>query len=168
MGWRNCCSLLLTVSRWRLKSSKKPQFKFSIGKIKQLYFWKVWQRLDVLSNLPLLVIEAMYLMSYLIIKDTDCYLYAEPTVPISASMISCTAGSLYIRFDGEAGIRITDEWRHRVMKSLNPWITASLQNRVSAEAGIRFGKCPPKRFAGYLKVPFSISSNHSFFESCRK
>ncbi len=63
----------------------------------------------MLSYLPLLVIEAMYLMSYFIIEDTDCYLYAKPTVPISAPVISCTAGSLYIRFDGEAGIRITDE-----------------------------------------------------------
>ena len=45
------------------------------------------------------------------------------------------------------------------MKSLNPYVTGLSDNRVSDGSGIRFGKCPVKRFSGYLNVPFLISSN---------
>ena len=41
-------------------------------------------------------------------------------------------------------------------------------NRVSDGSGIRFGKYPKKRISGYLNVPFIISSNRSFLESCCK
>ncbi|WP_234120985.1 hypothetical protein [Bacteroides ovatus] len=54
------------------------------------------------------------------------------------------------------------------MKSLNPYVTELSDNRVSDGSGIRFGKCPPKRLSGYLNVPFLISSNRSFLESCCK
>ncbi|WP_259300057.1 hypothetical protein [Bacteroides xylanisolvens] len=51
------------------------------------------------------------------------------------------------------------------MKQLNIRFTGLSGNRVSDGWDIRFGKCPPKRFSGYLNVPFLISSNRSFFES---
>ena len=54
------------------------------------------------------------------------------------------------------------------MKSLNPYVTELSENRVSDGSGIRFGKYPKKRFSGCLNVPFLISSNRSFLESCCK
>ena len=54
------------------------------------------------------------------------------------------------------------------MKSLNPYVTELSDNRVSDGSGIRFGKYPQKRFSGCLNVPFLISSNRSFLESCCK
>ena len=54
------------------------------------------------------------------------------------------------------------------MKSLNPYVTELSENRVSDGSGIRFGKYPKKRISGYLSVPFIISSNRSFLESCCK
>ena len=54
------------------------------------------------------------------------------------------------------------------MKSLNPYVTELSENRVSDGSGIRFGKNPKKRISGYLNVPFIISSNRSFLESCCK
>ncbi len=42
-------------------------------------------------------------------------------------------------------------------------------NRIYNDgSGIRFGKYPKKRISGYLNVPFIISSNRSFLESCCK
>jgi len=54
------------------------------------------------------------------------------------------------------------------MKSLNPYVTELSENRFSDGSGIRFGKYPQKRFSGYFNVPFLISSNRSFLESCCK
>ncbi|WP_250717187.1 MULTISPECIES: hypothetical protein [Bacteroides] len=54
------------------------------------------------------------------------------------------------------------------MKSLNLYFTGLADNGGSDGSGIRFGKCPPKRIFGYLNVPFLISSNRSFLESCCK
>ncbi|WP_410518623.1 hypothetical protein [Bacteroides ovatus] len=41
---------------------------------------------------------------------------------------------------------------------MNPYVTELSENRGSDGSGIRFGKCPQKRFSGYFNVSFFISS----------
>lgn len=98
-------------------------------------------------------------------NDLFFCLYEDSVAELSVSVNRHTGGSSRIRFCGEAVRRKNDDWRHRVMKSLNPCFIGLSDNRVSEGSDSRVCRYPPKRFAGFLNVPFSISSNRSFFES---